>query len=408
MKRIQVSTNTRLLGYSFLLLFWVSNLLHSAVIQLPDLVRSNEKSIPIAFSSTDENYQLIGEKAFSVHGAYRMVDSAKADYSIQIAVLEAPSVALRIFEKDRLIHQSKLSKASQYESFLSALDQAVEVSGRSQNLKGIFSGRLVFVGKRNSTQELYLSDLFFRRIQQLTSDRALLTRAKWSPNGEKLAFTSYYKSGFPDLFEIDLETGARTTLAAFEGSNTGGVYSPSGDQIAMTLSVDGNSDLYLLRRYDRFLQRVVKTRALESSPSWSPDGKRLVFASDALGQPQLFTIDAAGGKQTRLKTQISRYCAEPDWNPKNADLIAYTASIDGRFQIALHSIKRGRSIVLTSVPGGALEPCWLSDGRHLVFTERTRGQTRLVLLDTITQQMSPLHSMDLGSASGADYVLSGN
>ena len=90
--------------------------------------------------------------------------------------------------------------------------------------------------------------------------------------------------------------------------------------------------------------------------------------------------------------------------PARPILIAYTASIKGRFQIALHSVKRGQSIVLTSVAGGALEPSWLSDGRHIVFTERIGGKTRLVLLDTITQHTSPLHSMDLGSASGADCL----
>ena len=385
-------------------MFWMAQSLFPAITQLPELIRSKDRVIQIAFSCTDARYQSLGEKAFSVHGAYQVVDSSKADYNIQIALLKEPSVALRVFEKDRLMHQSKQSEESWYESFLSALDQAVEITGVSQNLKGIFSERFVFVGKRNSSQELYLSDFFFHRIQQLTSDSALLTRAKCSPNGEQLVFTSYYKSGFPDLFEMDIATGERNTLAAFKGSNTGGVYSPDGLEIALTLSVDGNSDLYILRRYDHYLQRVAKTRALESSPSWSPDGKRLVFASDALGQPQLYTIDVKGGKQNRLKTQISRYCAEPDWNPKNDDLIAYTASIKGRFQIALHSINRGQSIVLTSVAGGALEPSWLSDGRHIVFTERIGGKTRLVLLDTITQHTSPLHSMDLGSASGADCL----
>lgn len=404
MKQIQATLSARLMAYCFLFLIFSASPLYSAITQLPELVRSNNQSVQIAYFCTDKTYQSLGEKAFNAHGAFHLVDSAKADYSIQVALLEEPSVALRIFKKNRLIHQSKQSKVTQYESFLFALDQAVEVAGVGQKLKGIFSGRFVFVGKRNASHELYQSDLFFHRVQQITFDNALLTRAKWSPNGQQLIFTSYYKSGFPDLFEMDLTTGERKTLAAFEGSNTGGVYSPCGNKIAMTLSVEGNSDLYILRRNDHFLQRVAKTQALESSPSWSPDGQRLVYASDALGQPQLYVIDAEGGRQTRLKTKISHYCAEPDWNQQNEDLIAYTASIEGRFQIALYSIKRGRSIALTSVAGGALEPCWLPDGRHLVFTERIRGSTRLVLLDTVSRETTPLHSMELGSASGADYT----
>ena len=135
--------------------------LFPAITQLPELIRSKDSVIQIAFFCTDARYQSLGEKAFSVHGAYKVVDSSKADYNIQIALLEEPSAALRVFEKDRLMHQSKLSEESWYESFLSALDQAVQITGVSQNLKGIFSERFVFVGKRNSSQELYQSDFFF-------------------------------------------------------------------------------------------------------------------------------------------------------------------------------------------------------------------------------------------------------
>ena len=72
----------------------------------------------------------------------------------------------------------------------------------------------------------------------------------------------------------------------------------------------GNSDLYILNLNTRNLKRVAKTKALESSPSWSPDGKQLVVVSDSLGSPQLYLINASGGPMKRIKTNISRYCTE--------------------------------------------------------------------------------------------------
>lgn len=378
-------------------------ILNSAIINLPDLVRESNDIISVSFACNDANYEKMGKIAFNIHGAYRLVSAKESEFNIQIALLKDKSVGLRITNGTTIIHESKSKLGDNYNSFLHQLDKAVEITGRRENLSGIFSGRFAFVGNREGASELYLSDLFFSKIQQITSDKALLTGPKWSPDGESLLFTSYYKSGFPDLFEMNLTTRQRSTVAAFKGNNTGGVYSPSGDRVAMTLSNDGNSDLYTLDLNTRNLKRVAKTKALESSPSWSPDGDRLVVVSDSLGSPQLYTVDHTGGTMKRIKTNISRYCTEPEWNPIHEHLIVFTASIGGRFQIVLHSFQTGKSEPLTSVDGGALQASWMPDGRHIVFTERFGGSTRLVLLDSITKKIAPLHSMSFGDISGAAY-----
>ena len=44
------------------------------------------------------------------------------------------------------------------------------------------------------------------------------------------------------------------------------------------------------------------------------------------------------------------------------------------------------------------------DGRHLVFTQRNSGSTRLMLLDTVTKKVSALHKAGFGDASSASYV----
>lgn len=386
----------------------LKSILSSAIIELPDLVRASDETISVSFSCNDKDYEKIGKLAFNIHGAYRLVKPKQSDYMIQMVLLADTSVGLRILDGTSVVHESKANLKDTYKSFLHLLDKVIEITGSSQNLEGIYSGRFAFVGKRDDASELYLSDIFFNKIQQITSDEALLTRPNWSPDGKHLVFTSYYKSGFPDLFEINLATRERSTVAAFKGTNTGGVYSPSGDKIAMTLSNDGNSDLYTLNLSNRNLKRIMKSKSLESNPSWSPDGKQLVFVSDSMGSPQLYIINSSGGSSKRIKTSLSRYCTEPDWNPIYEDLIVFTASIGGRFQIAMHSLKTGKSTKLTSVDGGAMQPTWMPDGRHIAFTERLNGSTRLVLLDTVSKKSSPLHSMSFGSVSGGAYFKEGN
>ena len=384
--------------------FLLHSIVCSALIELPDLVRESNKVISITFSCNDERYKGIGEIAFNMHGAYRLVSIKESEFIIQMAIFKDESVGLRILIGTTIIHESKSNLSDTYTSFLHLLDKAVEITGNTEDLVGFYSGQFAFVGNRGDVSELYLSDIFFNKIQQITFDKALLTRPKCSPDGKSLIFTSYFKSGFPDLFEIDLITLKKSTVAAFKGTNTGGVYSPKGDKIAMTLSNDGNSDLYTLNLNTRNLKRVAKTKALESSPSWSPDGNQLVVVSDTLGSPQLYLINSRGGSMKRIKTNISRYCTEPDWNPINEDLIIFTALIGGRFQIVMHSFKTGKSTQLTSVNGGALQATWMPDGRHIVFTERLKRTTRLVLLDTVSRKSNALHSMSFGDASGAAFL----
>ena len=385
--------------------FFISNLLLASVIELPDLVRESSQTIRVAFESNNDEYKKLGLRAFSMHGAYRLVKKG-ADYNLNIYETESADVLLKISRNSEVLYESNIRGDNPYHSFLKALDRSIELTGRPLGLKPMFAGQFAFVAKRNAHTELYQSDIFFKEIKQMTFDQSLLTRPRWSPDQSSLLFTSYYNSGFPDLFKMNLKTKERSTVAAFKGTNTGGVYSPNGRAIAMTLSVQGNSDLYIINLDTQILKRVAKTQSIESNPSWSPEGDELVFMSDKLGKPQLYRIDASGGQIKRIRTEISKYCTEPEWNPLDRDLIVFTASIDGKFQIVQYSFKEGESVLLTDAPGGALEPSWMPDGRHLVYTERyKKGLTRLMLVDSVTKKVSPLHSGKLGAVSGGAYGL---
>ena len=85
-------------------------------------------------------------------------------------------------------------------------------------------------------------------------------------------------------------------------------------------------------------------------------------------------------------------------------MIAFTAAVGGGFQIALYDSATRSSQILTSVQESAVEPAWLNDGRHLVFTQRQKGRMRLMLLDTETKKVSALHVPEFGDASSATFV----
>ena len=391
----------------FLLLIASFSLLTTAVsaqvIDIGDAVRQGEGRLAIAVDSTDAALAKLARMAFALHGGYTVTTAAKSAYTFQIERASGSSVTLTIGSGQPVQEQLRrvVPGRNLQNATLRACDLAVEAT---LHTKGFFAGKLAFIGKQRGVSEVYTSDLLFNRVRPLTADRALVTGPSWSLDGTKLLYTTYYKTGFPDIYMIDLLSGRKIPVATYKGTNSGGEYSPNGRSIAMSLSSAGNAEIFVAASIDSKPRRLTINKSLETSPTWSPDGRRLAFTSDARGKPQIYEISANGGPMRRIPTNVSSYCSEPTWNPIKENLIAFTAAVSGGFQIALYDFKTRSSQILTTVSQSAVEPTWMNDGRHLVFTQRQNGRMRLMLLDTETKKVSSLHVPDFGDASSASFV----
>jgi len=224
---------------------------------------------------------------------------------------------------------------------------------------------------------------------------------RWSPDGRRLLYTSYYRAGFPDIFEIDLGTYQRNTFVSFKGTNVGARFSPSGQQVAMVLSGEGTPEIYISNAQGRQISRKTHSDTTKSSPCWSPDGSRLVFAMGE-SSPQLYVMPAAGGPPQRLVTGFS-YSAEPDWSRTQPNKIACTVRVPGnKYQIAVYDFSEGKAEVVSRAPFDGIEPCWLADGRHLVYSARTASVSRICILDTQTGKSVPVSPSAFGTVMQAN------
>ena len=372
-------------------------------INIGEAVRQSEGRLAIAVDSTDEALAKLARRAFALHGGYMVTTAAKSAFTFQIERASDSSVTLTIGSGQPVQEQLRrvVPGRDLQNATLRACDLAVEAT---LHIKGFFAGKLAFIGKQRGVSEVYTSDLLFNRVRPLTADRALVTGPSWSPDGTKLLYTTYYKTGFPDIYMIDLLSGRKIPVATYKGTNSGGEYSPNGRSVAMSLSSAGNAEIFVAASIDSKPRRLTINKSLETSPTWSPDGRRLAFTSDARGKPQIYEMSANGGPMRRIPTNVSSYCSEPTWNPIKENLIAFTAAVSGGFQIALYDFKTRSSQILTTVSQSAVEPTWMNDGRHLVFTQRQNGRMRLMLLDTETKKVSSLHVPDFGDASSASFV----
>jgi TolB protein len=305
-------------------------------------------------------------------------------------------VRVDVLKAGQAVLSQNVSGSSERNALFRAADVAVKAAS---GLNGYFSSRLAFVSERSGKgrSEIFVSDLFLGEARQITHDNAHALTPRWSPDGTKLLYTSFFKSGFPDIFQIDLSSLQRTSFVSLKGTNTGARYSPTGGQVAMVLSGEGNPELYVSNAQGRQISRRTRTEGVESSPCFSPDGSRIVYASEP--GPQLYIMSAGGGAARRITSGVSRYCAEPDWSRANPNKIAFTAREGRGYQIAVLDISTGLAKTVSRAPLDAIEPSWLPDGRHLVYTARSAGSRRLCILDTETGKSTPLSSVAAEKAS---------
>lgn len=363
-------------------------------------VTVDKNKIPVHVSGSTAELDALARQAFEAHGRYKLVASG-GEFDIKFSPAGGTQVRVDITKGlGGSAFASEVSTGTNLHNALyRAADFAVEKTN-GLNLKGFFTARLALIGEGTGKKEVYTSDLFFSpgSVAKVTADNALALSPRWSPDGGRIIYTSFYKSGFPDIFQIDLATRQRTTFVSFRGTNSSARFSPNGSQVAMVLSGEGSPEIYVSNAQGRQVARRTRSDSVKSSPCFSPDGSRIVFAMEP--GPQLYVMSAAGGTPQRLTTGFT-FAAEPDWSRANPNKIACTVKTHGSYQIAVYDLSKGSAEVVSKANFDGIEPSWLADGRHLVYTARDRTSSVLCILDTETGQSKRISPASLGATLGA-------
>ena len=120
----------------------------------------------------------------------------------------------------------------------------------------------------------------------------------------------------------------------------------------------------------RATTRLTSTTAIDTGPSYSPDGNRIVFESDRGGRQQLYVMNADGSAVQRISFGNGSY-STPVWSPRG-DLIAFTKQTGGKFLIGVMKPDGSRERILTE--GFHNEgPTWAPNGRVLMFFRESPG-----------------------------------
>ena len=297
-------------------------------------------------------------------------------YTRQGRRLRAEFHLFDVIQQKRIVAQRYYGALSELRSMAHKFANRVvrEITGEA----GVFDTWIAYVRRAGTAYEIHVADYDGHNDRVLLSEPAIVMAPHWSPDAEKIVFTSY-RAGNPDLYQIVLRTGEVQKVSAQPGINTGGVYSPGGGRLAYVLSRDGNPEIYVLDKYSRRPRRLTRDWATDVHPSWSPDGKRIAFMSDRGGSPQIYVLDTRTGETTRLTFRGS-YNAAPAWSPRG-DRIAFASMVDGRFQIATIRPDGTDMVLLTANRGNNEDPSWSPDGRFLCFSSTMDGTSQIYIMN---------------------------
>lgn len=247
--------------------------------------------------------------------------------------------------------------------------------------KGAFSTRLAYVSvKRTSSGQksyaLEIAGVDGKDAMVVFNSTKSIFSPTWSPDGKNLSFVSL-ENDKTQVWRLDLRNRKRTKVADFLGNNSAPAWSPDGSSLAVSLSKDGNPEIYIIS-LNGALRRVSHHAAADTEPVWSPDGNRLYFLSDRGGSPQIYQKSLLG-EGVRKISIFGNYNASPD------------ISADGKQMALLHKTALGYQIAVQNLSDETLQvvsntsadesPSFAPNGQMLVYATNKSGRGVLTITD---------------------------
>ncbi|MDK9725831.1 MAG: Tol-Pal system beta propeller repeat protein TolB [Sterolibacteriaceae bacterium MAG5] len=214
--------------------------------------------------------------------------------------------------------------------------------------------KLAYVSFEAKKPVVYVHDLSTGRRHVAANFKGSNSAPAWSPDGRKLAVV-LTKDGSSQLYLVNSDGSGVTRIASSSGIDTEPQFSPDGQSIYFTSDRGGSPQIYRIGATGGDVQRITFDGSYNVTARPSPDGRSLAYVSRSGGRFQLTLMDLAT-KQTQILTDSAKD-ESPSFAP-NGRMIIFATEVGGRGVLAAVSTDGRVKQKLSIQAGDVREPSW--------------------------------------------------
>jgi TolB protein len=243
----------------------------------------------------------------------------------------------------------------------------------------LLNSRIFFVSDRTGHKEIWSMDYDGSNQKPFTGYNSISTFPCVSPDGSKVAFTTYYQ-GIPKIFVHSTETGRKLVYYNQSGASSApSDFTPDGSRLMIYSNAAGIFQIFSSTAEGGDLRRVSSVRAIEVEPKVNPKNpSELVFVSGRSGPAQIYRMNMDGGDIVRL-TNGEGEAGNPSWHPSGQKIaFKWTKGFEpGNYNIFVMDVASQSYLQLTHGSGRNENPVWASDGLHIVYSSKQGRSTQI-------------------------------
>jgi Tol biopolymer transport system component/DNA-binding winged helix-turn-helix (wHTH) protein len=202
-------------------------------------------------------------------------------------------------------------------------------------------------------------------------------RLAWTADGRELVFSTSASGGAPEssssLWRVSASGGTPERLTVGGDNAANPAISSRGNRLAYEQRSQNINiwriDVPTATQSSRSATKLIASTRVEACPQFSPDGTRIVFASDRTGSDEIWVSDTAGSNLVQLTSFGGPMAGTPRWSSDGRRI-----AFDGDWGIHVIDVDGGRSRRVASDTPDGVVPSWSRDGRWIYFASTRTGR----------------------------------